>query len=222
VSENTKKDLIRLYNVPKNKIEVVYEGISDNPNSTRLPRRLEDEAPRNDADKPYLLFIGRLEKRKNIEGIVEAYEILKEKYNIAHKLVLVGKPGFGFSRDAMSRVLRKNIIFTGFVSEKEKYNLLQNADVFLFPTFYEGFGLPVLEAQSAGVPAVTSNISSLPEVGGDGVMYCDPHDPKSIADAVYKVISNQGLKDDIIKKGYENVLRFSWSKCAEQIKKIVD
>ena len=105
VSENTKKDLIKLYNVLENKIEVVYEGINHviaseakqsctntgNLTSTGLPRRLEDEAPRNDINKPYLLFIGRLERRKNIEGIIEAYKILKEKYNIPHKLILAGK-----------------------------------------------------------------------------------------------------------------------------------
>lgn len=224
VSENTKKDLVELYNVCSDRISVIYEGASNNSSKfeiLNLKSNLNDKILNY---KPYLLFVGRLEKRKNVEGIIEAFKILKEKYNIPHKLVLAGKPGFGYEgiMYQVSRIKYKDdIIFTGFVSEEEKWQLLKNANAFLFPTFYEGFGLPILEAQNLGVPVVTSNISSLPEVGGESVLYANPNRPEEIAEAAFRLISNQNIRDDIIKKGYENIKRFDWEKCASEIARII-
>jgi len=226
VSKNTKKDLMELYKVPEKKVEVIYEGVNINQKS--LPEADQPLAENfNDQIlnyKPYLLFIGRLEKRKNIEGIIEAYKILKEKYKIPHSLVLAGAPGYGYEiiKLKIQNYLKiKNsklkIIELGYISEEKKQELMRSADVFLFPTFYEGFGLPILEAQSLGVPVVTSNVSSLPEVGGESVFYADPYESEIIADTVFKLISDQKTKDDIIKRGYENIKRFSWEKCAEEI-----
>jgi glycosyltransferase involved in cell wall biosynthesis len=211
VSENTKKDLIALYKVPEEKIEVVYEGCVENPLPSLTPK---GEGTRS------LLFIGRLEARKNIIGIVKAFEILKEKYEIPHQLILAGKFSYGAEKIRYAlRVSRyaKDIILPGFVSEMEKQELLQNAGVFLFPSFYEGFGLPILEAQSAGVPVVASKISSMPEVAGEGALLVDPKEPEEIAQAVFRLVSDKALRDDIIKKGYENAKRFSWEKCAKEI-----
>jgi glycosyltransferase involved in cell wall biosynthesis len=235
VSENTKKDLINLYKVPAEKIEVVYEGVADNFKFSIL----NFQSIFNDKIlKPYLLFIGRLEERKNICGIIEAYKILKEKYNIPHSLVLTGSPGYNY-KNIKSTVngsqFVNEIIETGFVSDEEKWELLKNADVFLFPTFYEGFGLPVLEAQSVGTPVAASNNSSIPEVAGSktefseflklgfrkddagSVLLANPHSPEDIAEATYELISDKVLRDDIIKKGSENVKRFSWEECSLKI-----
>ncbi|MFH0969048.1 MAG: glycosyltransferase family 1 protein [Patescibacteria group bacterium] len=231
VSNNTKNDLVKLYNVPEEKINVVYEG-------TNLIKNLKIKN-QNDNSKfkidKYLLFIGRLEKRKNILGIIEAFEILKEKYKIPHKLVLAGEPGYGY-QNAKTKMqkskYRNEIIFNGFIGDEEKYNLLKNADVFLFPSFYEGFGLPILEAQSAGVPVVTSNISSIPEITGAKLLelkelsscsaiLINPNKPDEIAKAAYKFISDENLRNDIINKGFENVKRFSWEKCANEISKLI-
>lgn len=224
VSENTKKDLIKLYKVAENKIEVVYEGMDLAQNAKR---KTQNDSVKLKVEKPYLLFVGRLEKRKNVEEIIEAYKILKEKYNIPHSLMLAGKPGFGFEIiklkiDNLLKIVncKLKIIQLGYVDETSKQELLSNADVFLFPTFYEGFGLPILEAQSLGVPVVTSNISSLPEVGGNSVLYADPYKPESIAEAIFRLIEDQNLKNDIIKKGFENTKRFSWEKCADEIAKL--
>ena len=115
------------------------------------------------------------------------------------------------------------------VGERATRELLKNADVFLFPTFYEGFGIPILEAQSVGVPVVAGNNSSIPEIVSDrrdaqlyvSTLLVDPMNAESIADAAYKLISDKALRDDIIKKGYENVKRFSWEKCAKQIAKVL-
>jgi glycosyltransferase involved in cell wall biosynthesis len=215
VSQNTKKDLMELYKVPERKIEVIHEGI--NLVQSTLPA---GEAGKFKVDEPYLLFIGRLEKRKNIEGIISAFEILKEKHKIQHKLVLAGN--FGYGEDDIKNKIKNSkykneIVIPGFIKDEDKGGLIKNADVFLFPTFYEGFGLPILEAQSQGVPVVTSNISSLSEIGGESVFYADPNEPEIIADAIFRFVSDQNVKDDIIKKGHENVKRFSWEKCAGEI-----
>ncbi|MCX6765571.1 MAG: glycosyltransferase family 1 protein [Candidatus Moranbacteria bacterium] len=265
VSNNTKKDLMRLYKVPEEKIEVIYEGYEDchsglDPESSlkNLDATLDSRFHGNDK---YLLFIGRLEERKNIVGIIRAFEILKKQHKIPHKLILAGK--FGYGEDKIKNYISKSsykseIITPGYISEEEKWELLKNSDVFLFPTFYEGFGLPILEAQSAGVPVVAGNNSSIleittvsaspqmrggneggelkktydqpltlnpsPHLGRGGVestLLVNPHNPEKIAEAAYKLISNKALRDDIIQRGYENVKRFGWGKCADQIAKLL-
>jgi glycosyltransferase involved in cell wall biosynthesis len=217
VSENTKKDLMRLYKVPEEKMEVIYEGIGDSNFQFSI---FNFQKIFNDKIfKPYLLFVGRLEERKNIIGIVEAFEILKRKYNISQKLILAGRFGYGAEgiKDKIKKSRYKNdIILPGYISDEDKFALLKKADAFLFPTFYEGFGLPILEAQSVGTPVVTSNISSMPEVAGNSAVLVDPKDPSAIAEAAYKLISDESYKNDIIQKGMENVKRFSWEKCARE------
>jgi len=223
VSENTKKDLIKLYKVPEGKIKVIYEGVSEFSQSSAFPL-LASTRNSSKSSFNYFLFIGRLEERKNICGIIEAFEILKEKYNLPHKLILAGK--FGHGRDKIKNKIanskdKEDIILTGYVSDEKKWELLKNAEVFLFPSFYEGFGLPIIEAQSMGVPVVISNLSSMPEIAGKGAVLVDPKNIEEIAESAYKLISDKSHKNDIIKKGLENVKRFSWDKCAREIAKIL-
>ncbi|HAI73834.1 MAG TPA: hypothetical protein DCS28_02365 [Candidatus Moranbacteria bacterium] len=217
VSENTKRDLMRLYKVPEEKIEVVHNGYDAGAN-------FQFPISNFQKNSKFILFIGRLEKRKNILGIIKAFEILKEKYKIPHKLILAGNFGYG-EEEIKNKIekseYKKGIALAGFVTDEEKWRLLKNADVFLFPTFYEGFGLPILEAQSAGAPVITSNISSLPEVADGSAFLIDPNNYDEIAEAAYKIISDKNLRNDIIKKGFENVKRFSWEKCASEIARIL-
>jgi len=260
VSENTKKDLIKLYKVPEGKIEVIYEGIPacHSERSEESRKNIDNingagsfpaAAGQDDSDK-YLLFIGRLEERKNVVGIIKAFEILKEQYKIPHKLILAGKSGFGYEKiksEIANVNCTKDIIELGFVDEEKKQELLKNTDVFVFPSFYEGFGLPILEAQNAGVPVVASNNSSMPEItgchsdppaGGEesqnitgsfvntqddtcSALLVNPNNAEEIADAIYKLISDENLKNAIIEKGKKNVTRFSWDKCAKEIVKIL-
>ena len=228
VSNNTKNDLAKLYGVFSEKIKVVYEGVSMEHGTWNMEQK----------NIKHLLFIGRLEERKNICGIIEAFEILKEKYKISHKLVLVGKPGYGWKNTKIKMQkskYRKDISLKGFVDDEEKQELLKNADVFLFPSFYEGFGLPILEAQAVGVPVVTSNISSMPEVVDletqlplwklsfqpSSAILVNPNNSEEIAESIYKLISDKNLRDNVIKRGLENVKRFSWERCAEEISKLL-
>jgi len=269
VSNNTKQDLIKLYKVSEDRIKVIYEGVS------MCHSQLDRESSQKNLDgsqdsrflgnDKYLLFVGRLEERKNIVGIIKAFEILKEHYKIPHKLVLAGKFGYG-EENIREELLRTNcaedIILAGYVGDKEKWELLRGADVFLFPTLYEGFGLPILEAQSVGVPVVAGNNSSMKEIttispspqfrrgmgrgldvpqgqrcsnenedqplsfssspqmgrgGLESTILVDPYSAETIADAAYKIISDQNFRNDIIKVGRENIKRFSWETCAEKI-----
>lgn len=225
VSKNTKRDLIQLYKVPEEKVQVIYEGIPTNQDSTfPLSADVSNSSRSNLMNGKYLLFVGRLEERKNISGIVEAFEILKKKYKVPHRIILVGKYGFGgekIKNKVYSNKYKNDIILTGYVSDEQKFYLLKNADIFLFPTFYEGFGLPILEAQSAGVPVVTSTISSMPEIAGDSGVLIDPKDSSAIAEAAHRLISDESYKNDIIQKGYENTKRFSWEKCAREISNLL-
>lgn len=217
VSENTKKDVMKLYSVPEEKIQVVYEGYDQKAQSSNAKYQTKTQ-------KPYLLFIGRIEERKNVVRMIEAFELLKMKYQIPHELVLVGKPGYGYDRIKFSIShfqFSNSIKELGYVSEEKKWELLKNADVFLFPTLYEGFGIPVLEAQSVGTPVVTSYISSLPEVGGEGALYVDPTNVESIASGIHQALSDEGVRSDIIEKAARNVNRFSWGACSEKISRLL-
>lgn len=221
VSENTKRDVMRLYGTAENKIRVIYEGYSgkvDGAESMNIFGYAKKESC--EANKPYVLFVGRIEERKNVKGIVEAFDILKEKYGVNHKLLLVGKPGYGYEsikKRIGNSKFNKDILEMGYVSDDEKWEILKCAEAFIFPTFYEGFGLPILEAQNALVPVVTSRVSSIPEIADDAVMYADPTDHQSIAENVHVLLSNKIAKDDMVRRGYDNVKRFSWAECARDI-----
>jgi glycosyltransferase involved in cell wall biosynthesis len=241
VSENTKRDVMRLYGVAEEKISVVYEGyemmivgevLTDEGHSERSPAervtvpvpRLGRQASERPSDNPYFLFVGRLEERKNIARIVEAFGLLKEKYGVPQKLVLAGKPGYGYEKvvDAVrTSAFREDIVELGYVSEEEKWNLLRGAEAFVFPTLYEGFGIPVLEAQASGLPVIASDVSSLPEVAGDAALLVNPQNVEEITEAMQKLISDKGLKNAIIQKGLENVKRFSWKRCARELAAIL-
>ncbi len=190
-SECTKRDLIKFYKIDSNKIQVIPHGI------------MCEAQPHTSKSKtrPYLLYIGTKHKRKNIDGLKKAYKILKEKYKIKHELILAGP--------------------NKYIDDNKKWQLLRNADVFVFPSFYEGFGFPVLEAQSVGVPVVASSAGSLPEILNDSALLVNPKKPTEIAEAVYRIIKNPELKKELIKKGQENIKRFSWQQCAKETLKII-
>ncbi len=247
VSRSTKRDLKRLYKVPEEKIEVIYEGYEKVSNIKYQISNINSKF--QIPNFKFLLFIGRLEKRKNIIGIIKAFEILKEKFNVPHKLVLVGGKGYGFKNAKIKMQkskYRKDIVLTGFVSDEEKWELLKEAEVFLFPTFYEGFGLPILEAQSVGTPVVASDNSSIPEISANyygklhnkagefygnkykrkgkiksSVLLVNSHKPQEITEATWRLISDKYLREDVIERGYGNIKRFNWKKCAEEIAEIL-
>ncbi|MEA1936782.1 MAG: glycosyltransferase family 1 protein [Patescibacteria group bacterium] len=214
-SESTKKDLIKFYKIDAEKIKVIYHGVENSKYQASSIKRLNKE-------NSSILFIGRLEKRKNLVNLIKAFKIFKESYKLqatSYKLILAGKAGFGFAeikKAIQDSPFQKDIILKNYVSEKEKDELYKNASVFILPSFYEGFGLPVLEAMNYGTPVICSNVSSLPEAAGDAALLINPNKPEEIAEAINKIFSDDGLREKMIKKGFQNAQKFSWEKCARE------
>lgn len=280
VSENTKKDLIKMYGGDAERIKVVYHGFNtaapspspsllrplfESEDSSRLgsqdplqDRTTESERPEADFGgqasrgsvrtpsisplergsgfpllskeglgevlSPFLLSIGRLEKRKNIINLIKAFELLKRD-GWGGELVLVGKDGYGYSeikKAILGSPYQEDIIEKGFISEEEKLQILQTATAFVFPSFYEGFGMPLLEAFAAGVPVAASNVSSLPEIGGDACIYFNPDDIDDIARKVREILEDKNLRQNLIQKGKFCLQNFSWEKCARETLRVLE
>lgn len=216
-SNFAKKELTQFYKINPEKIEVIYGGPPE------LPKINEEFTQKTikkfEIDAHYFIYIGNSQTRKNIPGLLKAFKIFSEKYPV-YKLVLAGKIDKRFLdiNDDIKKVgLQDRVIQTDFVSEEEKVALYKKAIALTFPSYYEGFGLPVLESQSLGIPVLTSNTASLPEVGGNSVLYVNPYDIENIVQGMEKIVFNEELREDLIKKGFENIKRFSWEKSAEQL-----
>jgi len=211
-SASTKKDLIKFYKAAPEKITVVHHG-AESPGPIKSKVR---------SDVSNILFIGRLERRKNIMNLIRAFDILKERTEQAKrplKLILAGKSGFGFDeiqKEADRSEWKKDIILAGYVSDKEKKDLYKNADIFVMPSLAEGFGLPILEAMQENIPVLCSDIPPFFEICMDSVLYFDPKDPQDMADKINMVMVNGHLQKDLIAKGIRNLESYSWEKCAKE------
>jgi glycosyltransferase involved in cell wall biosynthesis len=172
--------------------------------------------------KPYILFVGTIQPRKNIAKLIEAVSLLKNK---EIQLVVVGKKGWLWEEILAAPEKFKitdRIKFLDFVGNEDLPSLYKNAQCFVLPSLYEGFGLPVLEAMQFGCPVVTSNVSSLPEVGGDAAIYFDPESVDDMAEKIDKVISDEKLRAEMTEKGYNQVKKFSWEKTAKETLKVLE
>ncbi len=208
ISQQTKNDILNLFKVPENKIKVIYPGIGDNFRVIgdtaifKKKKRLPDK---------YILFVGTIEPRKNLNNLIRAYATLKKR-GIQHKLVVVGKYGWGCEEI----LKKKDVIFTGFMDENDLPYMFNGASVFVYPSFYEGFGIPVIEAMKCGVPVITSNTSSMAEIAREAAILVDPHSPKEIADSIYDVLTKTQIADSLKEKGLERANIFTTAKMLSQ------
>jgi glycosyltransferase involved in cell wall biosynthesis len=211
VSENSKKDLLEICGVDSSKITVVYNAVSDVFVSTDIASMIIKE--------DYMLYVGTVDyPGKNVHNAIKAFEIYKRQSKNALKFVICGMQGKGF--DSVADLINKSdfktdIIYFGYAENNELLNLYTFAKLFIFISYYEGFGLPVLEAMKFGVPVITANTSSLPEVVGDAAVVCDPDDISDIREAICKIVQDQEYANQLVKKGYENLKRFSWEETAK-------
>jgi len=212
VSHSTKNDLIKYLKIPDNRISVVYNGVDHNifkPYDVKL------------VDKPYILYVGSERPRKNLGRLFQAFAKLKGDFPEL-KLVKIGAPGRSgkYRSDVMRQLdslgITREVIFAGHISELELAHYYSPAALLAYPSLYEGFGLPPLEAMACGCPVVTSNTSSLPEVVGKAGIMVDPHNTDSLAQAMRRVLTDSELSDNMIRKGLEQSKKFSWEKVAEQ------
>lgn len=217
VSQATERDLLQYYVADRDKISVIYEAVS----AWQIPsaEAMAEARAKYNLLRPYALYIGTIQPRKNVARLIEAYTLLVEDRSLPWDLVLVGRAGWLsepiFDLVRASR-LADRIHLTGYVPQEELPALLAGARFFCYASLFEGFGLPVLEAQSAGVAVMTSNTSSLPEVAGDAALLVDPTDVKAIAAAMLQLSQDEALRQRLIAAGYENVKRFSWEKAAQE------
>jgi len=216
-SNFSKKELTNLYKIKENKIKVIYGATPFLPEIGE--EFIEETLNKFKITKPYFIYVGNWRPRKNLPGLLNAFKLFIEK-NKNFKLVLAGKKDKRFldlEKIIKDMNLSNNVIITGFITEEEKSALYKGSTALTFPSFYEGFGLPVLEAQSLGIPVLTSNTSSLPEVAGGSALSVDPYNVKEIAKGMEKIAFDEDLRKDLIQRGYKNIKRFSWSKAAKEL-----
>lgn len=224
ISEFTKNELLKYYpNVDESKIEVVYNGFEYN-EMVLTQQTINTTLKKFNITKDYLLFVGTLSPHKNIERIVEAFNKVRNK-GYDYQLVICGKKGWLYE-DIFNKVkelkLENEVIFTDYVTDEELEVLYKNTKLFVFPSLYEGFGFPPIEAMARKVPVLTSREGALPEVVGDAAIFCDAYNVEDIFNKIINILDDKNLSDILIDKGLKRKEYFSWEKLSYKINKIYE
>jgi glycosyltransferase involved in cell wall biosynthesis len=225
ISEFSKSEIIRYLGIAEDKIVVMPCGVDFSkyhPNYTKAEVKVITDKYHLEDD--YLLYLGTLEPRKNIIRLIGAYAQLKNNTQDIPKLVLAGRKGWMY--DSIFEIvkelqLEEDVIFTGYIEASETPILMKGAKAFLFPSIYEGFGMPPLEAMACGTPVLVSNVASLPEVVGDAGVLVDPLSTQSIRDGLELLLKNEDLRNDLSRRGIERAQTFSWDKSVNIIEKVI-
>ncbi len=219
VSQSTKNDLINLYKIKENKIEVVHSGVGE---EFRIIKNDNAEIKKKyNLPEKFILYFGTIEPRKNLIGLINAFELLKDE---EYKLVIAGTKGWLYQdifKVAHKSKKKDKIIFTGFVEEEDKPSLYNLASLFVYPSFFEGFGFPPLEAMACGIPVITSINSSLPEVVSNAGLMINPKNIDELAWSIEIVLNDNILRESLIKKGLKQSQKFSWQNCAKKTLKVL-
>jgi len=221
ISKSSKNDILKEYKIDDSRVKVIYPGIKQDVLDVNL-FSMDKLSDKYNINSDFVLFVGTLQPRKNIVRLIQAFKKLNKP---SLKLVIVGKKGWLYD-DILNAPLdlgiEDKVIFLDYVKDRDLPALYKNAKCFVLPSLYEGFGLPVLEAMKHGCPVVVSDISSLPEAGGDAALYFDPKDISDIAQKIDKVLTDKEKRSDMIKKGYAQVKKFSWEKTAREALKYIE
>lgn len=212
VSENTQNDLIKLFNYPKSHTVEVPCALNDLYRTEIDPKESEKIRTKFKLPEKFILAVGTLEPRKNFANLIKSFVLVKRKYP-DYKLVIVGKKGWKhgeIDRAIRQFKLQEDVIFPGYMKDAELHHTYHLAEVFVFPSLYEGFGIPPLEAMASGCPVVASNVASLPEVVGDAGLLIDPKNAVKIADAIISLIEDKQVRNMLLERGFHRVQKFSW------------
>lgn len=224
-SEHTKKDIIKLLKIPDEKIRVIYLAANDDFRPIKDRKKIDDVCEKYGICDNFLLHVGTIEPRKNLEFLVRAYARARKDGLKKYKLVITGKKGWyyeGLFRLIQEFDLEKEVVFTGYVAEEDMPAIYNAASLLVFPSKYEGFGLPPLEAMACGAPVISSDSSSLPEVIGEAGMLLPISNEKAWASAINKVIFSPSLREKMRRDGLDRAKKFSWRKCAKETIKIYE
>lgn len=216
VSKFSKTDIETLYNIPSSKIDVAYNGASSvfQPQTAATKTEIKDKYTEG---APFLLFVGALNKRKNLSRLVEAFEKVKNRLQLPHKLLIVGEQMFRNQSLKISKQIAQEVRFTGHLSQDDLSKVTGSADLFCFVSYFEGFGIPMVEAMRSKTPVLAGNLTALPEIGERHVHYCDPLDVNDIADKIQELLTDEDLRNSKLEMAYEHSLTFNWDKTAEKI-----
>jgi glycosyltransferase involved in cell wall biosynthesis len=214
VSNFSKKEIVKYTNVNPDKIKVIYCGVSDR---FKTYKTLKIPLP-----KKYILFVGNVKPHKNLKVLLEAYSSLNKELQSTYKLVVLGKKsGFITSDKSVFKYIEKEnitsaVFFTDYIKDEFVSSIYKNAQLLVFPSLYEGFGLPLIEAMTVGTPVLSSNSASLPEIGGTSAIYFNPTNVKELTTKIELLLTNKALQKTYIEKGIEHVKKFSWEKSAKE------
>lgn len=226
VSKFTRDEILKFYKINPNKVDWIHNAISQNFLQTPSRDKLDSVRKKYNLPEKFLLYLGTLQPRKNIPTLVEAFSKIQPKFPDV-KLVLAGnRNAHNFDR-SIDKVISENglegkIIFSGYIDEDDKPALFKSAEIFCFPSFYEGFGIPILEAMSMEIPVIASEIPAHLEIAGNSVLYFKPHDPSSLAEKISTLLDSEVLKKSLIENGKKRVLKFSWRKTASKFISILN
>lgn len=222
-SEYSRRDLIETYKISPAKITSIPLAASSHYCPVTDPVEIERVRRKYGLDGDFLLGVGSIQPRKNLTRLIEAHSLLAHKRGDVPPLVLVGKKAWIFRETLRSAALASGpVVFPGFVPDEDLPALYSAALCSIYPSFFEGFGLPPLEAMQCGTPVITGNLTSLPEVVGDAALTVDPYDTRAIASALERVITNENLRAEMRTKGFEQAKKFSWIETARQTLKIYE
>lgn len=217
VSDYVHDDLVRRLHVSPDKLESVRSGVSDEFRRSEATV-IERVRERHGLHRPYLLFVGNLEPRKNLPGLLRAFRLVRQAAPEPIDLVVCGKVAWksaALLRELEADDLQGSVHVTGYVRSADLAPLYSGARVFVFPSFWEGFGFPVLESMACGTPVVASNVSSIPEVASDAAILVDPRSTREITDAVLRLLTDEALHADLSRRGLERARSFSWARTAQ-------
>ncbi len=217
-SEFSKEQISSMYKIPKRKIKVIYHGV-ENSFKKENQKKINRIKEKYDINNKFFLFVGTIQPRKNIESCIKAISIVRKTRGIDVDLVVAGRKGWKTNSDLLNKSFVKIL---GFVPEEDLPILYSAAEGLLYVSLAEGFGFPIIEAQACGCPVITSDISSMPEIAGDGALLVNPYSVKEISEALEKLIKDKKLKNCLVGKGYKNVKRFSWEKTAQEFLKEIN
>lgn len=215
VSESSKRDILRFFPVKPEKISVIHNAIDEHVRTPPTEATIDRVRERYQLADPFVLYVGNVKPHKNVERLIEAFALVRRRAADGLKLVIIGDEITKFQtlrRAVHHHKLHKHVRFLGFVPDDTLSVLYRLAGVFVFPSLYEGFGLPPLEAMACGAPVITSDVSSLPEVVGDAALLVDPYSSEAIADAIMRVLSDASLAADLRARGLARAQTFSWQR----------